>query len=635
MTSSNEEIRSVNELLKEIDELREKGEYYKSIIESTNKGVWVISVDGKTVYVNYRMAAMLGYTIDEVMGESIFEFIDEDHRSQFKSRLAGCKAECYEQFDLKFRRKDGKEFWALAGLRPFFDRSGKNIGVNGTFVDITDRKLMEMALRETRDHLEKAQRVGKMGCWVIDIKTNKIVFSEELRNILGVQKTLVSMEDVFDHIYDPDKEVFRRKVYELEKEVSRTALSDLENKGFFKSDVRIVRGDGRIIHCYVEANLTRDMDGRPDKVVGVLQDITERKLAEEALQESEEKFRTLVETAPMPILFHRGVNFIYTNPAAEKIFGYSTDDMLKIKFWDLFAPEFRELVKERGLARLRGENPPSNYEVRLQTNLEEKWMELTPVRVMYKGSTAILTLFQDVTQYKQALTALHDSKEEAELYVDLMSHDISNINQAGMGNLELLQDTVKLDAQGQERVSTALQAFEKSTELIKNVKKLQKVKKGDMHLEKIDIGQVLDKVKNDYPTFPGRDITIRLESNGACFVYADRLLYDVFSNIVDNSIKYSKDPVEINISLNSVKIGDNKFYQVSIEDNGPGIKPDLKKRIFNRMFYEGGIMRGKGLGLYLVKTLVECFQGNVFVEDRIQGDHTKGARFVVMLPAFE
>src|SRR5271157_630697 len=625
MASSNEETRSVNELLKDIDELREKGEYYKSIIDSADKGIWVISDGGKTVYINYWMAAMLGYTIDEVMGESIFEFIDEDHRSQFTSRLAGCKVGSYEPFDLKFRRKDGNEVWTLAGLRPFFDRSGKNIGVNGTFVDITERKLMEMALRETRDNLEKAQRIGKMGCWVSDFKTNKIGFSEELGNILCVQKTLMSMEDIFDHIiYGCDKEVFRR-----------TARSDLENKGFFKSDFRVVRGDGRIIHCYVEANLTRDMDGRPDKVVGVLQDITERKLAEEALQESEEKFRTLVETAPMPILFHRGVNFIYTNPAAEKIFGYSTDDMLKIKFWDLFAPEFRELVKERGLARLRGENPPSNYEVRLQTNLEEKWMELTPVRVMYKGSTAILTLFQDVTQYKQALTALHDSKEEAELYVDLMSHDISNINQAGMGNLELLQDTVKLDTREQERVSTARQAFEKSTERIKNVKKLQKVKKGDLHLEKIDIGQVLDKVKNDYPTFPGRDITIRLESNGACFVYADRLLYDVFSNIVDNSIKYSKDHVEINISLNSVKIGDNKFYQVSIEDNGPGIKPDLKKRIFNRMFYEGGIMRGKGLGLYLVKTLVECFQGNVFVEDRIQGDHTKGARFLVMLPAFE
>jgi signal transduction histidine kinase len=152
-------------------------------------------------------------------------------------------------------------------------------------------------------------------------------------------------------------------------------------------------------------------------------------------------------------------------------------------------------------------------------------------------------------------------------------------------------------------------------------------------MEKIDIGPILDKVKNNYLIVPGREVTIDLEPREGCFVYADRMLYDVFSNIVDNSIKHSKGSVDINISLNSVKIDDKKFYQVSIEDNGPGIKPDLKKRIFNRMYYEGGIMRGKGLGLYLVKTLVECFHGNVSVEDRIQGDRSKGSRFLVTLPA--
>ena len=161
------------------------------------------------------------------------------------------------------------------------------------------------------------------------------------------------------------------------------------------------------------------------------------------------------------------------------------------------------------------------------------------------------------------------------------------------------------------------------------------MKNCDLQLEKIDIGPILDKVKNNYLSVPGRAVTIDLESNEGYYVHADRLLYDVFSNIVENSIKHSRGRVDINISLNRVKIDDNNFCRVSIEDNGPGIKPDLKKRIFNRMYYEGGIIRGKGLGLFLVKTLVECFNGNVFVEDRIQGDRSKGSRFVVMLPAVE
>jgi len=365
----------------------------------------------------------------------------------------------------------------------------------------------------------------------------------------------------------------------------------------------------------------------------LLNEIETRKQAEKETMESEEKFRTLVETSPTPIIFHRGMDIIYANPAAVDMSGYPVEKIEKMKLLEFIHPQFKELVKELDLAILRGENPPTSSELKLQTNIGEKWVKIVSTRVVYKGNPTILAVMEDITQYKQALTALNDSKEEAELYVDLMSHDISNINQIGMGNLELLKDMVKLNARGQEQLTTALQAFEKSSELIKNVKKLQKVKKGDLHLEKIDVGQVLDKVKNDYQTFPGRDITIHLESNGGCFVYADRLLYDVFSNIVDNSIKHSIGTVDIKISLSGMDIGDKKFYRVSIEDSGPGINLELKKRIFDRMYYEDGIMRGKGIGLYLVKTLVESFHGSLSVEDRIPGDHTKGAKFVITLPA--
>jgi signal transduction histidine kinase len=119
------------------------------------------------------------------------------------------------------------------------------------------------------------------------------------------------------------------------------------------------------------------------------------------------------------------------------------------------------------------------------------------------------------------------------------------------------------------------------------------------------------------------------------YVCADQMLYDVFSNIVDNSIKHSKGNIEINIHVDSVEVENKMAYRIMFEDNGPGINPDLQRRIFDRMFYDGGIMRGKGLGLYLVKVLVGCFHGDVSVEDRVQGDRSKGTRFVVMLPAVE
>ena len=231
------------------------------------------------------------------------------------------------------------------------------------------------------------------------------------------------------------------------------------------------------------------------------------------------------------------------------------------------------------------------------------------------------------------MTALNNSKVEAELYVDLMSHDINNINQAGMGNLELLKNEAILNEYEQERVSNALAAFENSSELIDNVKKLKKAKDHKLNIEKIDLGPVLDEVRNSFLATPDRDVTINYEPRSGCYVHADRMIYDVFSNIVGNLIKHSEGAVEITINLNSAVINNEKYYRVSIEDNGPGIEPDLKTRIFNRIYFEGGIMRGKGIGLYLVKVLVECYHGGIVVEDRVPGDYTKGARFIVILPA--
>jgi signal transduction histidine kinase len=113
-------------------------------------------------------------------------------------------------------------------------------------------------------------------------------------------------------------------------------------------------------------------------------------------------------------------------------------------------------------------------------------------------------------------------------------------------------------------------------------------------------------------------------------VSANELLKDVFSNIVDNSVKHSggKDPLTITIRAS----GAGRGLEVSIEDNGPGIPDARKMEIFDRL--SQGRMRAlrTGLGLGLVKTLVESFGGHIRVEDRVKGDHSLGCRFIVLLP---
>jgi PAS domain S-box-containing protein len=235
----------------------------------------------------------------------------------------------------------------------------------------------------------------------------------------------------------------------------------------------------------------------------------------------------------------------------------------------------------------------------------------------------------------QAEEALLDAKSQAELYLDLMGHDINNMNQVGMGFLELALDTLNLDENGQSLLSKPMSAFENSTKLIDNVRKLQKVKSGELCNTEMDIGQVLKDVQFHYSHLHGGNVSINYVPVIGYVVRANALLYDVFSNLVSNAIKHSNGHPIINIKVEQARENNHDYYKVFIEDNGPGVPDDLKPMIFNRRLKGGQKAKGSGIGLFLVKTLVDDYGGRVWVEDRVPGNHTRGSKFVVLLPRVE
>ncbi len=152
----------------------------------------------------------------------------------------------------------------------------------------------------------------------------------------------------------------------------------------------------------------------------------------------------------------------------------------------------------------------------------------------------------------------------------------------------------------------------------------------------MDLNDILQELKGQYAHSIDKNIMINYAPNADCKLVANGLLKDVFSNLIGNAIKHTqRKNVIINIRLNSFHEYHKKYYRVIVEDNGCGIPDNLKLKIFNRLERGDTKAHGKGLGLYLVKTLVDDFHGQVWVEDRIAGDRTQGSRFVVTLPAVE
>ena len=518
-------------------------------------------------------------------------------------------------------------------------------------------------------------------------------------------------------------------------------------------DTKLRKGSGE--ETPYEVNMRRAPFGGRDYVVAIARDITERKKAEEALRESEEKFRALAESSTAAIIVYQGEWLVSVNPAAETITGYSNDELLKMRLIDIIHPDFKELVQKRSHRRLRGEPVPSEYETKIVTKGGEvKWALITVGRIEYRGKPAgVATLFDiterkraeealgftqfaidrtqdqafwmtedgrffyvndaacralgysreellkmsvpdidptfplevfarswrevrehgstrfetlhrakdgrvypveiranymvfngkeyncafatDITERKRAEKALKDAKGQAELYLDLMGHDITNMNQALMGYLEmidLMRGSGEID---KGLIDSSIEVINRSSRMINDVKKLTRVQAGKISLKSVDVCEILSAVKSEYSNIPGRSVTINYSPGRDCMVRACDLLKDLFENLVDNSIRHSTGPVTIDLAIDMVTIEGRAYYRITVSDTGPGIPDDLKKIIFqSQMDIEKKTTR-RGFGLYLVKSLVESYGGRVWVEDRVPGDHTKGARFVVMLPAAE
>lgn len=252
------------------------------------------------------------------------------------------------------------------------------------------------------------------------------------------------------------------------------------------------------------------------------------------------------------------------------------------------------------------------------------------------------SLYRDImienAERRKAERDLQDAKEQGELYMDILSHDINNMNTVALGFLELADDKLKtvgsLDAGDRRMITKTIENLRNSSTLIDNVRKLRREKEGALKAERMDLMEILTSVKDQFTSIPDRDVRIDIRSKCRCFVMANELLRDVFSNLIGNSIKHSTGPLAINIDLTCSPEDHDHFCRVAIEDNGPGIPDTMKAQIMgaHRRIAKG---QSRGIGLYLVRTLIDDYHGNIRVEDRVKGDHTKGTRFVVLLPAIK
>ena len=355
---------------------------------------------------------------------------------------------------------------------------------------------------------------------------------------------------------------------------------------------------------------------------------------EKRLKESEIKFRDLTELLPQTVFEtdKRG-NLTFTNRAGFDRFGYTPDDFdggLTVP--RMISQEDRNLAKEN-IRKVMGGDDLGGVEYLMQRKDGSTFPAIiysTPI-IHENKHVGLRGVLIDITERKQSEKRIKEEYRRAEFYIDLMSHDINNASQVASGYLDLLLQTREFPSEFRKHVEIALNHVKKSANIISDVKTLSELQSGEAELARIDIHPAFASAVETAMS-QSRDVEINSSiTEGRYFIRGNAMLYSVFSNLLTNAVKFDQHEI-VKIDVDVSPSDDDRYWKLEFKDRGRGIGDHYKEIIFNRLERAGESAQGTGLGLTIVKYIVESYGGSVRVDDRVSGDRTMGSNFIMLLP---
>jgi len=318
--------------------LNQTRRWMETTLNSIGDAVITTDIDARITFMNPAAEAMTGRKSADAMDKEISEvlnILEEDTRAPVTGQVeSALQRNCPFSFSghTILVSSTGQEVPVDSSASPIKDANGKAIGVAFVFRDVSEKRKVEKAMRESEASLAKAQAIAHVGDWAMDLKANTMRWSSEVWRILGITSdNLQSNPQLFtDAILPEDRSVIVKQFRDIPPEWMHASF-----------DFRISRPDGTIRYVHDEAEFTRDTVGNVVSMFGTLQDVTERKLAEEALKVSEERFFNVTNsTLDAIVSMNESATVIFWNKAAERIFGYSKYEAIGKPVWMILPSEF-------------------------------------------------------------------------------------------------------------------------------------------------------------------------------------------------------------------------------------------------------------------------------------------------------
>ncbi len=620
--------RSIASLIDIADAKKVPGEQgeenFRALIENSADIITVLDGEGTIRYQSPSVKSQLGYEPEDVNGRSIFDFI---HRDDLATAIAAWASsferpnETSNYIELRLRHKDGSwRYLAGTGRKMLSNPAVRGIILNAR--DITEQRKAEEAL-------------GRFAS-IVDCSEDAILYEE-------LDGTIVSWNEGATKLYGYlAGEAIGHNVSMLmppqaSDEIARILAGIAHGERFDQYDTVRITKDGRLINVSVAISPVKDATGRVVGASSVARDITERRMAELALQQSEALYRTLVSTSPEAITAaDLAGNITFASDQTAKIHGFTKpQELLGKPAFDLIAPEDRE----RAAANMRKTSDGGKVEsieymlLRRDGSVFEGELSASVVFDAEGQPGGFIAVTRDITERKKSEEALRRANAELEAFGGTVSHDLrgplANVKIASKTLMEML--AVPLTDQTRAAAIQVADALGKSSErcmsLVEALLSLAEAGQAPRAVADIDVREVVERVLEErIASLEEKKIRVRIALDLGTVVADYTHVYQIFANLIGNAIQHNDSPMP-EIEVLHVGDGDRGNHWYIVRDNGSGIPAEFIDKIFVPFFR--GMPAGTGIGLAIVEKIIQVYGGT------IRAYNDGGACFEFVLKDFE
>ena len=598
----------------------------ESIIESAMDAIITVDEDQRVVLFNHAAEQMFGCSTQAAIGQPLDRFLPTRFRDVHRHHVQG-----FGQSGVTSRkmghlgtvmglRSNGEEFPIEAAISHITVEHQKYYTV--ILRDITDRKRTEEAHQESQRQLTTlisnlpgfVYRCRNDRDWTYDF------LSEGVTDLTGypVQEYLVQRSISYgDNTHPGDRE---RVWQEIQAAVAQRRP--------YETTYRILTRAGEVKSVWERGEGIYTTDGSLSYLEGFVTDITERKRAEHLLRQSEERYRRLIAVSPYAIVVIRGDRILFANDQAIKLFGaVKADEILSRSVMDLFHPDHHSAIRERIHELVEGRAQVPMLEEKIVTlSGRSADAEVSAARFVDEEGPAILVMLRDISERKRLQEQLRKTERIAELgtVASGMAHEIGTPMNVILGRAEYLMDRVR-DEPIKKGLQTIITQVERITRVMNQLLSFARRKTPERGA--LDLKQVVeDSLEMFHERLTRSRIQLELMLADPCpMVLADA---DQMSQVMINLVMNAVHAMPAGGTLRVALAPEPQMVRLTVADTGHGIPREVIKKIFDPFFTTKEFGKGTGLGLTVVKGIIEEHQGSIAVESQERA----GTTFTILLP---